>query len=187
MIKSQIEDMDLNNQAKARETLNKAVKACPKSVTLWILLARLEEKSGMLVKSRATLEKARYTNPKTAELWVEAIRIENRANNVNAARNLAAKALQECPTSSLLWSEIIYMEPRAQRKSKSVDALKKCEQDPLIVTAVARLFWTERKIDKARDWFQKAAKIDSDQGDVYAWWYRFELQHGTEVRTYLDM
>lgn len=181
MIKSQIEDMDLSNQAKARETLNKAVKACPKSVTLWILLARLEEKSGMLVKARSTLEKARYTNPKTAELWVEAIRIENRANNINAARNLAAKALQECPTSSLLWSEIIYMEPRAQRKSKSVDALKKCEQDPLIVTAVARLFWTERKIDKARDWFQKAAKIDSDQGDVYAWWYRFELQHGTEV------
>ena len=46
---------------------------------------------------------------------------------------------------------------------------------------VARLFWTERKISKARDWFIRAVKIDPDLGDSWAWYYKFELQFGTEV------
>ncbi|KAI9028238.1 PRP1 splicing factor, N-terminal-domain-containing protein [Phycomyces nitens] len=180
MIKGQVEDTALGQPAKARETYNKAVKSCPKSITLWVLLAQLEEKMGMVTKARATLEKARYINPKTSELWVQAIRIETRANNTVAAKAMAAKALQECPTSGALWTEVIFLEARPQRKARSVDGLKKCEHDPIIVTTVARLFWTERKIEKARNWFQKAVQIDPDQGDSFAWWYNFELQHGTE-------
>ncbi|KAG0746358.1 hypothetical protein G6F57_004964 [Rhizopus arrhizus] len=179
MIKGQLEDTQ-GNMPKARETYNQAVKNCPKSVTLWILLALLEERLGMITKARASLEKARFLNPKNPNLWVHAIRIEKRNNNVNVAKSLAAKALQECPTSGLIWTEAIYMEARPQRKARSVDALKKCEHDPIIVTTVARLFWTDRKIEKARNWFQKAIQIDPDQGDSYAWWYKFELQHGTK-------
>ncbi|CAO0794450.1 unnamed protein product [Mucor circinelloides] len=179
MIKGQIEESQ-GNLPKAREVYNKAVKSCPKSVTLWILLALLEEKLGMVTKARATLEKGRFMNPKTPELWVEAIRIEKRNNNVAVAKSLAAKALQECPSSGAIWTEVIFMEARPQRKARSVDALKKCEHDPIVVTAVARLFWTDRKIEKARNWFQKAIQIDPDQGDSFAWWYKFELQHGTK-------
>ncbi|KAI7872015.1 PRP1 splicing factor, N-terminal-domain-containing protein [Spinellus fusiger] len=180
MIKGQVEDSALEQPSKARETFTSAVKSCPKSVTLWILLAQLEERMGMLTKTRATLERARYINPKTAELWVQAIRIETRANNTMAAKAMTAKALQECPSSGVIWTEVIFLEARPQRKARSVDALKKCEHDPVIVTTVARLFWTERKIEKARNWFQKAVQIEPDQGDSFAWWYNFELQHGTE-------
>ncbi|CEG81837.1 Putative Pre-mRNA splicing factor prp1 [Rhizopus microsporus] len=179
MIKGQLEDTQ-GNTTKARETYNQAVKNCPKSVTLWVLLALLEEKLKMVTKARASLEKARFLNPRNPNLWVQAIRIEKRNNNVNVAKSLAAKALQECPTSGSIWTEIIYMEARPQRKARSVDALKKCEHDPIIVTTVARLFWADRKIEKARNWFQKAIQIDPDQGDSYAWWYKFELQHGTK-------
>ena len=49
-----------------------------------------------------------------------------------------AKALQECPSSGLLWAESIFMESRPQRKTKSVDALKKCEHDPHVLLAVAK-------------------------------------------------
>jgi pre-mRNA-processing factor 6 len=45
-----------------------------------------------------------------------------------------------------------------------------------------RLFWSERKITKAREWFHRTVKIDSDLGDAWAFFYKFELQHGTEVR-----
>jgi pre-mRNA-processing factor 6 len=182
MIKAQVEAMELDTPTKARETYNKAVKHCPKSIPLWIQLARLEEKLDMVTKARNTLEKARFSNPKVPELWVEAIRIENRAANQAAAKVVAAKALQECPSSGAIWTEAIHMEPRPQRKARSVDALKKCEHDAIIVTTVARLFWNDRKIEKARNWFQKAVQIDPDQGDSFAWWYKFELQHGTEVR-----
>ncbi|KAI9337334.1 PRP1 splicing factor, N-terminal-domain-containing protein [Pilaira anomala] len=179
MIKGQIED-SLGNTAKAREIYNQAVKSCPKSVTLWILLALLEEKLGMVTKARASLEKARFINPKNPELWVQAIRIEKRNNNIGVAKSMAAKALQECPTSGIIWTEVIFMETRPQRKARGVDALKKCEHDPVVITAVARLFWADRKIEKARNWFQKAIQNDSDNGDSFAWWYKFELQHGTK-------
>lgn len=45
-----------------------------------------------------------------------------------------------------------------------------------------RLFWSERKITKAREWFHRTVKIDSDLGDAWALFYKFELQHGSEVR-----
>lgn len=44
-----------------------------------------------------------------------------------------------------------------------------------------RLFWTERKTNKAREWFNKTVKIDPDLGDAWAYFYKFELIHGTEV------
>ncbi|RUS26071.1 PRP1 splicing factor, N-terminal-domain-containing protein [Jimgerdemannia flammicorona] len=180
MIKGQIEETEEKNIPKARETYSKGLKNCPKSINLWILSSRLEEKAGLLIKARAILEKARLTNPKTADLWVEAIRVEVRGGNTNAAKALLAKALQECPTSGQVWSEAIWMEPRPQRKTRSVDALKKCEHDSIVVATVARLFWTERKVEKARSWFQKAVQIDPDRGDSWGWWYKFEAQHGTD-------
>lgn len=69
---------------------------------------------------------------------LEAIRLELRGNGKLIAQNLMAKALQECPTSGILWAESIFMEPRPQRKTKSVDALKKCEHDPNVLLAVAK-------------------------------------------------
>ena len=45
-----------------------------------------------------------------------------------------------------------------------------------------RLFWSERKITKAREWFLRTVKIEPDLGDAWALFYKFELQHGTEVR-----
>ena len=47
--------------------------------------------------------------------------------------------MQDCPASGILWAEAIFMESRPQRKTKSVDALKRCEHDPHVLLAVARL------------------------------------------------
>lgn len=44
-----------------------------------------------------------------------------------------------------------------------------------------RLFWSERKLSKAREWFLRTVKIDPDFGDAWAYFYRFELNHGTKV------
>src|ERR1700737_2677566 len=52
--------------------------------------------------------------------------------------------------------------------------MRKVEKDPALLTAVARLFWTERKEDKGRTWIEKALKLDSDYGDAWAWYYRLE-------------
>ncbi|XP_064023615.1 pre-mRNA-processing factor 6 isoform X2 [Pogoniulus pusillus] len=179
MMKGQIEEQK-ELVENAREAYNQGLKKCPHSIPLWLLLSRLEEKVGQLTRARAILEKSRLKNPKNPDLWLESVRLEYRAGLKNIANTLMAKALQECPNSGILWSEAIFLEARPQRKTKSVDALKKCEHDPHVLLAVAKLFWSERKITKAREWFHRTVKIDSDLGDAWAFFYKFELQHGTE-------
>ncbi|OQR74425.1 pre-mRNA-processing factor 6-like [Tropilaelaps mercedesae] len=164
---------------KAKEAYGRGIKACPNAVPLWVLLAKLEEKTGMLIKARSVLEKGRLRNPCNDILWMEAIRIEHRAGMKDIAVKMMAKAMQECPSSGHLWSEAIFMEPRPGRKSKSFDALKKCEHDPRVLLAISKLFWAERKISKAREWFNRTIKTDQDYGDLWAHMYKFETLHGT--------
>lgn len=165
----------------AREAYNTGTRACPKSVPLWLLASRIEEKAGVMVKARSILDRARLAVPKNPDLWCESVRLERRAGNLPAANQKMAQALQECPTSGLLWSEKIWhLEARTQRKPRSLEAIKKVDNDPILFVTVARIFWGERRLEKAATWFQKAAILDPDWGDTWAWWYKFLLQHGTE-------
>ncbi|KAJ5585373.1 uncharacterized protein N7459_005173 [Penicillium hispanicum] len=164
-----------------REAYGTGTRACPKSVPLWLLASRLEEQTGAVVRARSVLDRARLAVPKSAELWTESVRVERRANNIAQAKVLMAKALQEVPASGLLWSESIWhLEPRAQRKARSLEAIKKVENDPILFITVARIFWGERRLEKAMTWFEKAIVSDSDYGDGWAWYYKFLMQHGTE-------
>ena len=93
---------------------------------------------------------------------------------------LMSRGLQECPTSGLLWSEAIFLENKPQRKTKSVDALKKCEHDAHVLLAVSKLFWAERKIQKCRDWLTRTVKLEPDLGDAWVNFYKFECLHGSK-------
>ncbi|MCJ1404758.1 hypothetical protein MMC11_007984 [Xylographa trunciseda] len=182
MLKGQIYEA-ANKFPQAREAYSTGTRACPKSVPLWLLASRLEENSGAVVKARSVLDRARLAVPKNAQLWTESVRIERRANNIAQAKNLMAKALQEVPTSGLLWSESIwYLEPRTQRKPRSLEAIKKVDNDPILFVTVARIFWQERRLEKAATWFEKAILLDADLGDTWAWYYKFLAQHGTDEK-----
>ncbi|KAJ5779155.1 hypothetical protein N7457_006875 [Penicillium paradoxum] len=182
MIKGQIYESQ-NKFPQAREAYGTGTRACNKSVALWLLASRLEEKAGAVVRARSVLDRARLAVPKSAELWTESVRVERRANNLAQAKVLMARAIQEVPTSGLLWSESIwYLEPRAQRKARSLEAIKKVENDPILFITVARIFWGERRLEKAMTWFEKAIVSDSDYGDGWAWYYKFLMQHGTEEK-----
>ncbi|KAJ5387317.1 hypothetical protein N7509_009858 [Penicillium cosmopolitanum] len=181
MLKGQIYESQ-KKFPQAREAYGTGTRACSKSVPLWLLASRLEEKAGAIVRARSVLDRARLAVPKSAELWTESVRVERRANNIQQAKNLMSRAIQEIPASGLLWSESIWhLEPRAQRKSRSLEAIKKVDNDPILFITVARIFWGERRLDKAMTWFEKAIVSDSDYGDGWAWYYKFLLQHGTEV------
>ena len=169
----------LNDLSQARDSYNMGTKKCPKSVALWLLLSRLDESQGFVTKARSVLEKGRQKIPQNPQLWLEAIRLEWKAGLKDIASTLLAKALQDCPSSGLLYAETIFMADRPQRKTKSVDALKKCEHDPHVLLAVSKLFWTERKTQKCREWFNRTVKIDPDFGDAWAYFYKFELLQGS--------
>ena len=72
------------------------------------------------------------------------------------------------------------MENKPQRKTKSVDALKKCEHDPNVLLAVSKLFWAERKLTKARDWLARTVKLEPDLGDswIHYWSQLVHLLQG---------
>lgn len=180
MIQGQIHQSQ-NNFPAARASFAAGIKACPKEATLWILASRLEEADDRSIRARALLDKARLANPANDVLWAEAVGVEERSGGAAQAKTVLARGLQECPTSGLLWAMAIWAEPRPARKSRSADALRKAADDPLVLCTVARLFWSERKIEKARQWFERAISANHDLGDVWAWWFKFEQQHGTPV------
>ncbi|KAF2134408.1 hypothetical protein P153DRAFT_391748 [Dothidotthia symphoricarpi CBS 119687] len=181
-VKGQIYEQ-LSKLKEAQEALSVGTRAAPKSPILYILLSRMQEKSGAVVKARSTLDRGRQQNPKNPDLLCEAVRLERRQNNVPAAQKIMAAALQECPTSGLLWTEkIMHLEARTQRKPRALEAIKKVEKDPQLFVVVARIFWAERRLDKAATWFTKAIVLDSDYGDGWVWYYKFLEQHGTEEK-----
>ncbi|KAI0549939.1 PRP1 splicing factor [Xylaria curta] len=181
MMKGQLYE-DLGKKPQAREAYATGVKAVPSSVPLWLLYTRLEESMGLLPKARSVLDRARLAVPKSPELWCEAVRLELRAGDTKQAESLMERARRDVPKNKqgLLWAEKIWhlTEPK-QRKSRAVDAVKEAENDPVLLVAVARIFWGERRLDKAQNWFERALVRDSDLGDSWAWYYKFLVEHGT--------
>ncbi|CAF0919146.1 unnamed protein product [Brachionus calyciflorus] len=179
MMKGQLYEVQLMFD-QAREAYQEGVRKCSNSIPLWVLYANLEIRQGQVIRARSILEKARSRNPQNPELWLHSIRLEANSDNKPIAFNLMARAMQECPKSGILWAEAIFLEPKPQRKTKSIDALKECEGDVNVLLAVSKLFWSERKIQKAREWFNRTVKLNSDLGDAWAYYYKFEKMHGTE-------
>jgi pre-mRNA-processing factor 6 len=158
-----------------RDVYKKGIKQCPHSVEAALCYVDFELRvSKSFTKARSILETARLKIPQNSQLWLAAVKIEESAKNEDAAKQLMAKALQECPTAGALWAHAIATDPRPMRKARSYDALKRCTDDPYVFCAVAKLFWLDRKISKARNWFNRAVTVDPDLGDTWAWFYKFE-------------
>jgi len=178
MMKGQLQ-VSLDRVDDARATYTEATKLCKDSIPLWLLLADLEVSAGNVTKARSVVEKGRLRNPGNELLWMKAVKMEAEAGLPDIAKTVLARALQECPTSGQLWALAIEMEAKPQRKTRSVDAMKKCEHDPHVLLAVSRLFWSDRKVQKCRDWMARTVKLDPDFGDAWVNFYKFELVHGT--------
>lgn len=167
-------------QKRARDTFRRAIRQCPQDVSIWLCYSNFELSVNATVsRARSILETARLRVPRNEELWLASIRVERKASNFKVAGQLMAKGLQECPSSGLLWAYAIATDSRPTRKARSYEALKRCTDDPRVFAAVAKLFWLDRKLAKARNWFNRAVTVDSDIGDIWAYYYKFELEHGT--------
>lgn len=159
-----------------------AVDKCRKSVHLWIGYARLEERRGSISKARAILERGRESckgGEKIDILWRESVSLEVRDSKSKAGTSLLARALQECKHSGRLWAMSVALEPRAGQKSKSVDAIKHCPEEGIVILEVAKYIWRSGKQDKARTWLKRSVEVDPDWGDSWATLLAFEREHGS--------
>jgi len=168
------------NADSARKAYLDGTNKCPAAIDLWVVAAKFEKEAGQITKARSLLERARLKNAKNPLLWLEAVRLEWTTDNKKLAATRLSQALQECPSSGILWSDAILMEPRQQRKAKSTDAIRACDNDPNLILTVARLFHSDRKLEKARTWYDRSVTLQPDLGDGWAYWYSLEVQHGTD-------
>ena len=166
--------------ARIRKMYIAAVKAASDCVDIWILASRLEEGvCGEPSKARSLLEKARATLPANAALWQASIRFERRNSQTNVASSMMSKALQECPRSSDLMCLALELEPAGSRKTKAANWLGARGKDGKLCCAVGRMLWAEHDNDRARKYFARAVQFSPDVGDLWAYYYLFEVQHGT--------
>eukprot|EP01060_Flectonema_neradi_P015352 TRINITY_DN21990_c0_g1_i1.p1 TRINITY_DN21990_c0_g1~~TRINITY_DN21990_c0_g1_i1.p1 ORF type:complete len:927 (+),score=227.63 TRINITY_DN21990_c0_g1_i1:30-2783(+) len=165
-----------------RSLCTEAIKQNMNNIPTWLEVVRIEEETLKdTVRARALLEKGRERNPGSELLWEATVCLEIRNNKESIGSKHLSKALQECPKSGLLWALYISMEPYGSksRKSAGISACKKTKSH-YVTTSIARIFWSERSIDKARKWFKMTTAEHPDYGDGWAFYYRFEVQHGTE-------
>lgn len=85
-----------------------------------------------------------------------------------------SKALRECPKSGVLWSEELLTCAKPLQKSRSIDALRACVDDPYVLIAVARLFERGGAIQKARRRFDRALALNPKLGDGWGYYYAME-------------
>lgn len=102
-----------------------------------------------------------------------AVLLEEQAGNRKDALFVLSKALKESPLSGELWALAVELEPKNTRMAKIKDALEKCRDDPSIIVSVGKLFWRDRKHEKARKWFERAIALNTKIGDSWAYYYEF--------------
>ncbi|KAF7127972.1 hypothetical protein RHSIM_Rhsim11G0018300 [Rhododendron simsii] len=183
-MKSAIAERELGNTDEERRLLDEGLKRFPSFFKVWLMLGQLEERLGYMERAKevydSVLTMARKKNPQSPELWLAAVRAESRHGYEKEADILMAKVLQLCPNSGILRAASIEMVSRPQRRTRSMDAFKRCNHDPNVIAAIAKLFWHDRKVDKARNLLNRVVTIGPDVGNFWALFYKFELQHGTE-------
>jgi pre-mRNA-processing factor 6 len=83
----------LSQDDDARKQYREGLQHCPKSIELWILAARCEERSSGVTKARSLLELSRLKNPRCPALWLEASRLEARNGNEKGQEMLLGRFL----------------------------------------------------------------------------------------------
>ena len=169
----------------ARQIYTEGCRQCPTSIRLWELSACLEERvssNNSAVKARAIYESASKLNPHSDTLIVSAALLEMRCGNIALAKSKLSRGLSTFPKSGILWSTCILLEPRHGQKNKAMLALKTCPHDALVLATIGRLFHRTMEVDgeKAKQYFEKAIKLDPKNGDIWAYYLKTTLTSNME-------
>ncbi|KAG7228225.1 hypothetical protein INR49_009085 [Caranx melampygus] len=196
-----------NEYERARRLLAKARSSAP-TARVFMKSVKLEWVLGNIEAGQELCTEALKHYEDFPKLWMMRGQIEEQCENMDKAREAYNQGLKKCPHSVALWLLLSHLEERVGQLTRARAILEKARlKNPRALTYVGqagiqgraeehrqhahgqsppgvpqfRLFWSERKITKAREWFLRTVKIEPDLGDAWALFYKFELQHGTEV------
>lgn len=178
MMQGQIHEAQ-GNVSEARAAYLLGTQNCPENAALWILAANMDGPEA----ARELLDTSRRFNPFNEILWAESAAVERRIDGDEQAMAMVVRGLQRCLTSGLLWSLSIILTTQSAKQARFVEALQTLPGDPHILCSVARHFWAQNKSMQARNFFTRIFQNNNneDLGDLWAWWLKFERDHGTLV------
>lgn len=178
--------------------VERGLAACPRSDELYCLAAeRVQSEEGGM-RARAILERARRLLPHSSLIWLASVEVEAKAGGDNQrhlspstrthVQSLLNRALQQVPDCPRLWAEAIRWEPRPTRRSRIMEALRRCGQAPLLLVSLAQLLEGEGNLTGAREHLERATQGEGglNDGDVWAAYIVFLRRHPHEGRITAD-
>lgn len=174
----------------ARAIYSEGVKKFPNNVILWISLSKLDEIAlGKPTKARADLDLAIVKNSNNIEneilLNVEKIQLEKRTNNKDQARLVVTQNLKKYPNNELFWVENIRLldtKHSSQKKTTFQDALKKTQNNHLVLLAIGVSFYHDSQFSSAIKWIERATKSNPIYGDSWVWLYRCQQRLNRDTK-----
>lgn len=59
--------------------------------------------------------------------------------------------------------------------------MNNAKTDPYVFIAIGKIFWVEKKLTKARKFFERATELDKDNGDAWLYLLAFDKAQGGPV------
>jgi len=101
--------------------------------------------------------------------------MELNKGNRDSAKYELSRAIHECPSDGSLWGLSIELSDKSRRKEFSINAMRKTDKSPYVIISIAKIFWKEKKYNKAREWFKNALLKNANIGDIWIYYYAFEI------------
>ncbi|BFZ57977.1 U4/U6 x U5 tri-snRNP complex subunit Prp1 [Savitreella phatthalungensis] len=141
----------------ARDIMQRACEACPRSTDIWLERARLNTPPN----AKRILAQAASLNPRAVEIWMAAIRLEE---TVVGKRRVVRRGLEFVPESVELWKEAVNLEnDRADARLLLARAVEVVPGSTALWLALARL----ETVANARKVLNRARIACPDDLDVW--------------------
>ncbi|TID28363.1 hypothetical protein CANINC_002541 [Pichia inconspicua] len=169
-----------NEENDTRSALELGIKACDNNDKLYIALSsHYIHRHKNVIKSRSILEDGLSKHPSSDILHHARIKLEITADNKPQAQRLLSKAISLIPDSPILWCDNIKLATKQQLRTTYALALKRTNDNPIVILTIAKDLWKGGKIDKAHQFFKAGLDKDPAYGDLYIYYYAFLLNYGS--------
>lgn len=156
------------------------------AVQIWQAWARMEEKGGNFNAAIDLYERAVEAHPGDAMLFCAWGKLVLGMGLVTDARALFRRGLEVDATKAYVWQSLALLEKEQLGLAKARELFieganrSRGREVAALYHAHAALEWENDSIDAARRLFQKAVDVVDDEGWLWLWFARFELDQGND-------
>ncbi|KAF8503243.1 hypothetical protein F5888DRAFT_1886944 [Russula emetica] len=167
-LKSAVFERQQGQSDLALKTVTTALSKYPKFAKLYMVQGQIHQAANKHSAARAAYAAGIKAVPKDFTLRVLASRLEEADGKSIRARALLEKARLVNPKSDVLWAgRGAFRRPLRGRRCLRAARMPNIRHALVDGNLVARLYWADRRIEEAREWFERAVSAGPDLGDAW--------------------